>query len=350
VNNQHHLMLRLARLKAADEQEQKGDHLTFLFARGGSGKYVSKSATHRLSSGDIVVFNCASGPKLSVFDKTAEFLFWSFSVCFENLLPLFAGSEVSLLREITESFKNGKVYPGNSPLAAECHRLLAVVPSQYNLDHRGQLLRIAASVLSAEFKDAFSQKRGQVKSDDHMIQVFEKLSSSELINLSVGELAERFSCSRRHLNRLFHQHFGVSVASLRMEMRLLKAISLLRDANAKVINVAEECGFNHLGLFNTCFKRRFGNSPGQWRKTALRSDGPKSKLPGGTVRCPLENGGMCPMSGQFGAISPSATVSCADKITDGDALLEDLDNRSLILGAQNQSNNKCQSNEPRSNA
>jgi hypothetical protein len=29
--------------------------------------------------------------------------------------------------------------------------------------------------------------------------------------------------------------------------------------------VAEKCGFNHLGLFNTCFKKRFGTSPGQWR-------------------------------------------------------------------------------------
>jgi transcriptional regulator GlxA family with amidase domain len=104
-----------------------------------------------------------------------------------------------------------------------------------------------------------------------MVQVFEKLSASELINLSVGELADRFSCSRRHLNRLFHQHFGVSVAALRMEMRMLKAISLLRDADVKIINVAEQCGFNHLGLFNTCFKRRFGTSPGQWRKSTIRA-------------------------------------------------------------------------------
>jgi hypothetical protein len=70
------------------------------------------------------------------------------------------------------------------------------------------------------------------------------------------------------LNRLFHEFFGFSVAALRMEMRLLKAVSLLRDPNIKVINVAEQCGFNHLGLFNTCFKRRFGQTPGQWRKAA----------------------------------------------------------------------------------
>src|ERR1019366_4324749 len=101
--------------------------------------------------------------------------------------------------------------------------------------------------------------------------VFEKLSATELVGLSVPELAGKFGCSRRHLNRLFHQHFGISVAALRMEMRLLKAISLLRDPDAKVINVAEQCGFNHLGLFNTCFKRRFGTSPGHWRKASIQA-------------------------------------------------------------------------------
>jgi len=119
-----------------------------------------------------------------------------------------------------------------------------------------------------------------------MIQVFEKLSSAELLNLSVDDLAVRFSCSRRHLNRLFHQHFGLSITSLRMEIRLLKAVSLLRNPQAKVINVAEQCGFNHLGLFNTCFKRRFGVSPGQWRKSGMTVP-PLSASPGSQANLPV---------------------------------------------------------------
>jgi AraC-like DNA-binding protein len=138
-------------------------------------------------------------------------------------------------------------------------------------DHRSQMLRIAAAVLSVEFLNARGHQSGFVRAEDHAIQVFESLSADELLMLSVGELAIRFSCSRRHLNRLFHQHFGVSVGRLKMEMRLLKAISLLRDPDAKIINVAGQCGFNHLGLFNTCFKRRFNSSPGQWRKIALQN-------------------------------------------------------------------------------
>ena len=118
------------------------------------------------------------------------------------------------------------------------------------------------------------------------MQVFEELSATELLTLSVGDMAHKFSCSRRHLNRLFHQHFGCSVAALRMEMRLLKALSLLRDPDVKIINVAEQCGFNHLGLFNACFKKRFGNTPGQWRKGASNGENPGSDWMRGIRRVP----------------------------------------------------------------
>ena len=96
----------------------------------------------------------------------------------------------------------------------------------------------------------------------------------------MGELAGKFHCSSRHLNRLFHKHFGFSVAALRMEMRLIKAITLLRNRDAKVIHVAEECGFNHLGLFNSCFKHRFGTSPGRWRDANV----PAHAQPPGLIR------------------------------------------------------------------
>src|SRR5262249_48636946 len=158
-----------------------------------------KTSVHRLLPGDILIFNGTSGYKLSIHENKGEFLFWTFSVSFENLLPLFSNQEISLLRQISENFKAGKVYPAGNPLSAECLRLLEVVPPQINLNHRGQLIRIASTILSAEFSEGLSKRRGTFRSDDHMVQVFEKLSASELINLSVSELADRFSCSRRHL-------------------------------------------------------------------------------------------------------------------------------------------------------
>lgn len=335
MRDQDHLALRLARLKSPEELDQKGEGLVFVFAKGGAGKFVSPLASRRLSAGDILVFDGAAGGRLTADDGKGEFLFWSFSACFENLLPLFAGNEISLLHNLTEGFKASKVYPAGSPLAVECQRLLGLVPPQFNLDHRGQLIRIAAGILSLECKEAQSQRGGYIRAEDHMVQVFEKLSASELINLSVGELADRFSCSRRHLNRLFHQHFGVSVASLRMEMRLLKAISLLRDPNAKIINVAEQCGFNHLGLFNTCFKRRFGTSPGQWRKSALEAAAASVRKPEKSQPvCPLHTTGLCPLGAQHEVSPPEVVASFAGKKAGGARVMKDLKSRDLMFESQ----------------
>jgi len=168
---------------------------------------------------------------------------------FEHLFPLFAIGEICMLQNTTGNFNGSKLYPASSSLAQECHRLVETAPPQGNVDHRSQMLRLAAAVLTVEFQNARSRQNGFVRMEDHMMQVFEELSTTELLTLSVGDMANKFSCSRRHLNRLFHQYFGCSVASLRMEMRLLKALALLRVPSAKIINVAEQCGFNHLGLF-----------------------------------------------------------------------------------------------------
>jgi AraC family mar-sox-rob regulon transcriptional activator len=292
---QDYLTLRLIRLKPREEWEGKPEGFSFVFLRGGVAKYMAGTLTQRLGYGDVAVLNGTAPGKLHVWNGD-EVVFWWFSLSVEHLFPLFAGEEISMLQNVADGLQAFKVYPASGSLAKECHRLLAEVPAQFNLDHRSQLLRVAASILTEEFKTARTNRAGFVRAEDHLIQVFEKLSTDELLSLSVGELANKFGCSRRHLNRLFHQHFGFSVASFRMEMRLLKAVSLLRNPDAKIINVADQCGFNHLGLFNTCFKRRFGVSPGQWRKQTE-----KDQNPAAGDACPLHMNGLCPWSGKHGS-------------------------------------------------
>lgn len=274
----NYLTLRLVRLKAGEEWASDSNCLSFLFPKAGTGNYLAGSVVQSVSAGDILVVNGTPRGKLCVGNR-GELLFQWFSVSLEQLYPLFSVDEIGALHNIADIFKQVKLYPAGTPVARECRRLLDEAPPQLNLDHRGHVLRVAASVLSSEFNSVRTQRPGFLNLEEQIGQVFESLSIDEVLNLSVGELAVKFSCSRRHLNRLFHQYFGLSVAALRMEMRLLKAVSLLRDPSAKIINVAEQCGFNHLGLFNTCFRKRFGNSPGEWRKAAASRKGPLPKQP-----------------------------------------------------------------------
>lgn len=281
-----YLTLKLRRLKSPEPLDWKGRGLKFMIVKSGEGVWRGGASPQRLGAGTVLVADGAAGGKLEAREQ-GEMVLWVFEAELEHLFPLFSGREICLLQKVAESFQGGRVYPGTSALAKECLRLVEEVPAQFSLDHRSQVLRIVSAILTVEFKAAQPQLADFVPMRDHVLQVFERLGTQELLSLPVGELARKFHCSRRHLNRLFHQHFGVSVGALRMEMRLLKAVSLLVDPDAKVIHVAEKCGFNHLGLFNTCFKKRFGSSPGAWRKSAAQAGPPAATKVKGEARFSL---------------------------------------------------------------
>jgi AraC-like DNA-binding protein len=288
-----YLTLKLRRLRSPEQMDLNGRGLFFVISKGGEGACHCGSLLHRLASGDVLVVDSASQGKIHVRNN-GEMVFWFFIAEFEHLFPLFSGREICLLQKVAESFDAGRVYPGSSPLAKECLRLIEEVPVPFSLGHRSHVLRIVSAILTVEFKAVQPKLADFGPMRDHVLQVFERLGTNEFLSLAVGDLARKFNCSRRHLNRLFHQHLGVSVAALRMEMRLLKAVSLLVDPDAKIVHVAEKCGFNHLGLFNACFKKRFGNTPSQWRKRASSGENLVSDLDVGHPSCPMHTTGLCP--------------------------------------------------------
>lgn len=100
-------------------------------------------------------------------------------------------------------------------------------------------------------------------------QLVAKMPDAELATRSLAEMAEQLHCSERHFSRLFRDEFGIPLRSRQTELRLMRAQQLLADGRAKIISVAYESGYRHLGLFNSMFKKRFGMTPSQWRKQKL---------------------------------------------------------------------------------
>lgn len=293
--NRNYLRLQLSRLRNSEEWGHKGAGLLFVLPSSGSGQYVWGSVARSFSAGDVLVMDGASAGVVSMA-KGVEIVLRSFSAQLEHLFPLFAEDEIWLLEELRQRFKTPRFYAASSPVAKTCHKLIALAAPQFNLGHRTHLLEIVATIFSAELDNVRPRKAGFVRIEEHLEAVFDNLTIDEVVGLPLDELAARFNCSRRHLNRLFHQHLGLSVSMLRMEMRLLKAATLLRDSDAKVISVAETCGFNHLGLFNTCFKRRFGATPGVWRKQFQPGNDITASSSHPVGECQLASNGLCPWS------------------------------------------------------
>ena len=294
---QNHLTLQVGSIASSEGWPCEGEGLFLIFVESGRGQVTAFSNQSSLAPGDLLVVSGRSAAKLAVHPSAAgaPLAFRWFTVSADSLFPLFSPGEVSFIQNIVQGFRAPKIYSASQPAASQCHSLIRQAAEKQDLIHRSHLLQVVALLLSAEFW-SWKQKQTSLgdSADDHTLQVFGQLSSDELLTMSVDELAAKFGCSRRHLSRLFHQKFGVSVAALRMEVRLLKASSILRDPRVKIINVAEQCGFNHLGLFNTCFKRRFGQTPGMWRNT-LREQSQLAGKSKDTEQCPLKTSGICPL-------------------------------------------------------
>jgi hemolysin activation/secretion protein/AraC-like DNA-binding protein len=93
-----------------------------------------------------------------------------------------------------------------------------------------------------------------------------KMTEAELAESSLSGLSRQLHCSERHFSRLFREEFGVPFRARQIELRLQRAQQLLAGSDDKIINVAYESGYRHLGLFNAMFKKRFGVTPGEWRQ------------------------------------------------------------------------------------
>jgi len=266
-----HLTLNWVVRKARETWSAPIEGLSFLFPAEGDGLYQAGSWTGRVRPGDVLVLQGALPGELCAGQgKGIRFRF--FSVNEEQLLPLFGSRELSFWRSIKSVFARPKVYAAASALAQKCARMIEEVSLEPGLEQRSQLLRVAGAILMAESQTARPRPAVFLGADERVGDVLDKISATEILGSSVEELSRRFGVSGRHLHRLFRQRYGLSVCALKMEMRLLRAMGLLRDPAAKVTSVAENCGFNHLGFFNTRFKKRFGLSPGQCRKGAVPVD------------------------------------------------------------------------------
>lgn len=267
-----HLTLKRVHLDRGMIWPHESEEILFLFASAGRGEYSWEGGTVPLSPGTILRATTGKQGRVCATAETG-FTMVLFSASRSHLIALLEVGELSTLPRLDSHLQQPKVLAPTAFQAKRYHRELRGVTGRANLKERGRLLKIATDLLSDEFAELPANSTGTGQYGNSLVLKLARLSAAELVNLRAEELAKRLGCSRRHLSRLLRTRFNVSFSGLKMEVRLLRALDFLKDPEAKVITVALECGFNHLGFFNTCFRRRFGTSPSGWRKLSSRQRG-----------------------------------------------------------------------------
>jgi AraC family transcriptional regulator len=91
--------------------------------------------------------------------------------------------------------------------------------------------------------------------------------------IGVDDMAKAAGMSRYHFSRKFHQASGMPPAKFLTEIRLSHAVELIRAETGSVTTIAAETGFSDVNYFCKVFRKRFGVSPGAFRKNGMYSQG-----------------------------------------------------------------------------
>ena len=97
-------------------------------------------------------------------------------------------------------------------------------------------------------------------------------------NLGVSELAHKIGMSRSYLYLRIKSITKKSVSQFIREIRLNKALELLKQSKFNVSEVSYEVGFSSPAYFNKCFREKFGYPPGEVKKLTPAEDLPEDNL------------------------------------------------------------------------
>lgn len=281
-------LLETLDLKAGTEWPVSDTCWHFIGVTRGSGYWMIQSGPDQINAGDLLVVP----PKLKGeirASRLGDLGLRHFGFVPELLGGFLTAAESGALEHLSAHGKaRPQIFRASEPAAREFVSIAAGETPPNDLTQRCRMLEVALSILSDRLPAAKPAPASRFASAaERFQQLIGSMVDSELIRHSPEELARSCGCSPRHFSRLFFAHFGVSFRAKQTEMRLHKACQLLLESDAKVIHVAMDSGYRHLGLFNAMFKRRFGMTPTEYRREHLK----KNKRPTVRVRPAARSGG-----------------------------------------------------------
>jgi hemolysin activation/secretion protein/AraC-like DNA-binding protein len=260
-----HLHLDEIQLPAAGEWRPATPSWRFARVVEGSGYWVEASSAREIRPSEVIVVPPGNSGYLRASQISALRLH-EFQVAPEKLPGVLTIPEAAALTEGNrEHHFTVRIHASDSEIAQRFGPLTPVREGTPDLGCRVECLAIA--VLA--WRDLGAVNVPLTPSNppavDRFSRLMENLCEADLIEHGPEELARLCRCSQRHLSRLFRRRFGVSIRAKQTELKLRKAQQLLSETDSKVIHVALDSGFRHLGLFNLMFKKYVGVTPSKWR-------------------------------------------------------------------------------------
>ena len=100
--------------------------------------------------------------------------------------------------------------------------------------------------------------------------VMQYITNNLAEELDIAKLAQLGNYSPYHFHRIMRAYLGEPLGAYIVRLRMETAISLLLYSGETVTNIAFSVGYDNPSSFNKAFKKRFGMSPAEFRRSNER--------------------------------------------------------------------------------
>ena len=108
--------------------------------------------------------------------------------------------------------------------------------------------------------------RKNAKSLEKMKLILKYIENHYMDKITIEDMANEVGVSQSHFMKYFKNTMGTSFIDYLNEYRLTMASRLLLSSDSSILAIAEEVGFENLSYFNRIFKKRFDQTPREYRK------------------------------------------------------------------------------------
>ena len=148
--------------------------------------------------------------------------------------------------------------------AREIERQLAM-PDDYSRDRISACLQLIFCEIAAALTPKADSRENEI--NETYLETIENILVNFQQDINLGTVAKELGLSTRQVSRIIRKNYKATFSEMLSERRLDAAHHLLSHTNISVSEVVERVNFPSESYFYAQFKRRFGQTPLQYRKS-----------------------------------------------------------------------------------
>lgn len=215
---------------------------------------------YQADAGDVIIFYPGDTYKAYTDEAGCYFLFFIFSLQQGNQIDVLNSSRLS-------GFYHHRL------VKKRCLEFIEHYIQQF-YERENSILKLYSFFLDyiADLTDlslyAYLFNNDQTSTDSPLIhQILNYMNEHYTEDITVIQLAEKFSMSEKNFIRYFHFNTGIPPKRYLIEQRMKYAIELLSDQDYSISKISQIVGYSDPYIFSKAFHKYYGESPSTYRKS-----------------------------------------------------------------------------------